>query len=447
MKNKVGITLLVLIISGCLVISAGLVVGAFFLFRAQKNYVQPTVVVTEAPGVDAQMDQIQADVEGIRGLEMNAALDRALMTTSELQEVVVNDFFKDYTDEEARQDSLVLSTLGLVEYGFDLLPFYKDLYTEQIAGFYDSEVKEMYVIADGTFGGLERMTYAHEFTHVLQDQNYDLENGLKLNDDHCEVETEYCAAVSALVEGDATLTEQYWFLQHSTDQDKNQVSEFQQNYSSPVFDSAPYYMKSDFLFPYVQGFEFVNQLYGKNKWKSVDEAYANPPVSTEQILHPEKYPLEVPAVVDLPDLLPDLPPGWIEIDKNVMGEWYTSLILSSSINEDYRLSETTAQDAADGWGGDTYGFYADQDLQNFLFAWRSTWDTREDADEFYAASLEYGKKRWGEPVEQNGQLVTWFAPIEGYITINQIYSDVMWLVSNSSEAFQGVTNMHNEFGY
>jgi hypothetical protein len=91
-----------------------------------------------------------------------------------------------------------------------------------------------------------------------------------VNTDACKADTEYCAAVTALMEGDATLSEQFWLLRYSTNLDKQQIQQFQQTYTSPVYDSAPAYMKQDFLFPYMQGFDFVNALYGKNGWQSVD---------------------------------------------------------------------------------------------------------------------------------------------------------------------------------
>ncbi len=430
MGKKISLSLVAIIISGCVLISAGLIVGAFFLLKAQKSYTPPTVEATEPPSVDAQMDKIQEQVSDIRGLEMNTELKRAMMSSAELQDVVMNDFFKDYTPEEAQQDVDVLSALGLLEADFDLLQFYIDLYSEQIAGYFDSTTKEMYVIGDAGFTGLERMTYAHEFTHVLQDQNYDLENGLKLNDDYCEKESEYCAAVSALVEGDATLTEQYWFLSDSTDQDKNDVSDFQSSYESPVYDSAPAYMKQDFLFPYQQGFTFVQALYGDNKWKSVDAAYANPPVSTEQILHPEKYPNEKPASVDLPDLAGVLGEGWTEIDRGVIGEWYTSLVLDSGIDSAFQLDSSTAADAAAGWGGDGYVYYDDASSDAFVFAWLSTWDADAEADEFFAATKQYGTLRWGSPTFENEVKIAW---PEGVSMIKN-GDQVLWLVSNNSDA-------------
>ncbi|MRR29150.1 hypothetical protein EG834_02175 [bacterium] len=430
MGKKISLSLVAIIISSCVLISAGLIVGAFFLLKAQKNYTPPTVEATEPPSVDVQMDKIQEQVSDIRGLEMNTELQRAMMTTAELQDVVMNDFFKDYTPEEAQQDVDVLSALGLLEADFDLLQFYIDLYSEQIAGYFDSTTKEMYVIGDAGFTGLERMTYAHEFTHVLQDQNYDLENGLKLNDDYCETESEYCAAVSALVEGDATLTEQYWFLSDSTDQDKSDVSDFQSSYESPVYDSAPAYMKQDFLFPYQQGFTFVQALYGEDKWKSVDAAYGNPPVSTEQILHPEKYPAEKPLTVDLPDLTGMLGDGWTEIDRGEIGEWYTSLVLGSGIDSAFQLDSSTAADAAAGWGGDGYVYYDDGASDAYVFAWQSVWDADTEADEFFAASKQYGTMRWGSPNFENEIKISW----SDGVSMIKNGGQVLWLISNNSDA-------------
>jgi hypothetical protein len=441
MGKKISLSLLAIIISSCVLISAGLIVGAFFLLKSQKNYTPPTAEPTEPPTIDAQMDKIQQQVTGIRGLEMNAPLDRSLMSTAELQDVVVNEFFKDYTAEMAKQDVDVLSAVGLLEPDFDLLQFYKDLYSEQIAGYYDSQTKEMYVISDEGFTGLERMTYAHEFTHVLQDQNYDLENGMKLNDDNCDIETEYCAAVTALVEGDATLSEQYWFLTDSTDQDKTDVSDFQSTYKSPVYDSAPAYMKQDFLFPYTQGFSFVQELYGKNKWKSIDAAYKDPPVSTEQILHPDKYPAEKPIKVDLPDLGSTLGEGWTKIDQNTMGEWYTSLILDSGINSKFQLDSATAEKAAAGWGGDTYAYYDDNNSDAYAFVWLTKWDSTQDAEEFYTSSVDYGHRRWGGPWVKMAKGVQW--QYSDSVTLNG--DQVLWVITNDSNTYDTYYNIMNTF--
>ena len=453
---------MILAISACALISAGLIVGGVFLLKAQKQYTPPTPVVstvttpnqpqaTSAPGeipanIVSQMDKIQEQVSAIRGLDLLTDLDRNLMTPDELRERVINDFFADYTDEDARQDVFVLSILGLMEDGFDLKQFYHELYSEQIAGFYDSETKEMYVIADEGFGGMERMTYAHEFNHALQDQHYDLENGLKLNDEHCKQDSEYCAAVSALVEGDSVTTEYNWFFKHGTKQDQQDLTNFQATYESPVFDSAPAFMQEDFLFPYTFGYDFVQALFSRGNQSAVDSAFGNPPVSTEQIMHPEKYPDDKPVPVEMPDLTPKVDGDWSEIEKNVMGEWYTYLIFARGRSEQFTMDDEKSRAAAAGWGGDTYAFYAPQDLSQHLFAWRSTWESQLDAEEYFNLSREYGLTRWGIPTQNSAGVVSWDSPVDGRITMRINNADVLWLIGSTDTLAKNALTTIGDFG-
>ena len=290
------------------------------------------------------------------------------------------------------------------------------------------------------------MTYAHEFTHTLQDQNYDIENGLKVNTENCKKDTEYCAAVSALMEGDASLSEYTWFAQYSTALDKQQVQQFQQTYTSPVYDSAPDYMKQDFLFPYSQGYDFVNALFSKNKWQSIDAAFLNPPVSTEQILHPEKYPNDKPIEVTVPDFTSKLGAGWKELDRNVMGEWYTSLILDAGIKPAYRLDATTAKAAATGWGGDTYVFYSDQNKNDFVMVWQSLWETTKDANEFWTASLAYGNQRWSTSQSSSDTSVTWETTDSGIVSMRKTDTQVLWTMTPSVDIQSSVLTEIGIFG-
>jgi hypothetical protein len=86
------------------------------------------------------------------------------------------------------------------------------------------------------------------------------------------------------------------------------------------------------MFPYMSGMEFAQSLFDRGGWDAIDAAYANPPVSTEQILHPDRYPADQPVTVELPDLQSVLGDGWTELYTNVLGEWYTYLILSQNID-------------------------------------------------------------------------------------------------------------------
>lgn len=424
-----------------------LVLAAFFTLAcsfqiyndlAQKSATPPAASsatpLSETPGVpvstlNQEMDQIEQQVVSIRGLQPKNAVKRDLLSTTRLRENVINDFFKDYTAEDAQDDVKELSLLGLIEPAFDINNFYIDLYSEQVAGYYDPETKEMYVISDSTFGAVEKMTYAHEYTHVLQDQTYDLRNGLKINDEYCKDHTEYCAAVQSLTEGDASLSEQIWFVNKASPNEQQEVLDFSRNYKSPVFDSAPYYMKQDFLFPYQQGLDFVMSLFTAGGWKAVDNAYKNPPVTTEQILHPEKYPSDQPVEVSLPDLTSSLGDGWREARRNVMGEWYLRLILGYGLDPQTRLSESVATSAAAGWGGDTYLLYLNDTTDQAAFVMDIRWDTPADATEFWSSLSSYGQLRWGTPVNQSSDAMEWASASFGTVRILFKGQSVIWIIA------------------
>src|SRR3989304_6057770 len=203
------------------------------------------------PDTLPDLEEIQGQVSTVRGLYPAGPLDRQLIAPEELGQRVEEDFLDEYTAEQAADDVRVLSLFGLVEPGFDLLDFHLDFYEEQVAGYYDTEIERMYVVGS-QWGGAERLTYAHEYVHALQDQTYDLEGALGYND-------EACGAVLAPTEpprGD---------------------------FSTP----PPAYIRQDFLFPYDQGLQFVRALFRQGGWAAVDAAYLDPPTTTEQILHPE----------------------------------------------------------------------------------------------------------------------------------------------------------------
>jgi hypothetical protein len=105
-------------------------------------------------GVLADMETIQSQVIGIRGLEPAGPFSRAILSREELAERVRTDFFTDYTPEDAAQDARILALLGLLEPDYDLIGLFTELYSEQILGFYDDETQ-----GDGR-GGQRRIPQA-----------------------------------------------------------------------------------------------------------------------------------------------------------------------------------------------------------------------------------------------------------------------------------------------
>lgn len=403
--------------------------------------IEPTSPSAELPAdIARQMDEIEQQVIRLRGLSPTGEVTRALLTPDELRQRVIDDFLEDYTADEARDDALTLAAFGLLEPDFDLYEFYIELFSEQVAGFYDNETRSMYVIQDQGFRGPQRLTYAHEYVHALQDLNYDFERGLHYNDEACEQDSERCAALQALIEGDASFMEIQWFTNHATPKDAAEIQEFYSNYKSPVYDSAPAFMQEDFLFPYDSGYAFVEYLYNQGGWPAVDQAYLNPPVSTEQILHPERYPDVVPIPVNLPDLEEALGDGWREIDRGVMGEWYTYLILAFGLDADARLETNKAEEAADGWGGDSYVVYHNETTDQTVMVLNTIWESNGDADEFNVAFQEYARARFGTPASTQGGITAW-QDASGYTLFRRSGEATTWILAPDQETAQAVQEL------
>lgn len=386
----------------------------------------PAPEETLPPEVIEQMEQIETEVVLLRGLQPSGPVDRTLLSEEGLRDYVVNDFFGEYTREESEDDARTLALLGLLESDFNLFDLYLDFYSEGLAGFYDPDVREMFVVQDSQFGGPERLTYAHEYAHVLQDQVFDIREGLDWSDEACEDESERCAAVQALIEGDATLLEERWLLTYASDADFQQLLDFYDSYSSPTFDSAPEYLKRDFLFPYSTGFEFVEGVFLDGGWAAVDALYANPPVSTEQILHPERYPRDTPVDLVVPELLDTLGPAWRELDRDVLGEWFTFLTLTEY------LPEELVQPAAEGWGGDYYLALSNDEEGHEVLVLGSAWDTVRDAHDFYGAFRDYGDARFGERTLSSTTRSIWESRSQ-WSSIEIIGDQTLWILAPNIE--------------
>jgi hypothetical protein len=392
-----------------------------------------------APDILAQMEEIEREVEDLRGLPRAIDLDRKTLTPEELGQKVMDDFFSDYTEEDVRQDALILNLFGLIERDYDLYDLFVELYSEQIAGFYDDETREMVVIQGEEFAGPERMTYAHEYTHALQDAQYNFNDGLKLNEENCEVDSEYCAAVTALVEGDASFTETQWFLEHASLKDKQEVLSYYQDYDSPIFDNTPVFLQEDLIFPYGKGLEFVTYLFEEGGYAAVDDAFLNPPVTTEQILHPERYPQDQPISIILDDFTSSLGAGWAEIERNTLGEWYAYLMLAEPLSSEWALPEEEAFAATEGWGGDQYLVYHQSEKDEDVLISVSEWDTQSDADEYWQAFTKYAAKRWGSASQTTSTKMVWELASETVIISRQV-DQVLWIVAPNSNLAQELGN-------
>jgi|YelNatPaOPRAMG01_1025707.scaffolds.fasta_scaffold01408_14 hypothetical protein len=211
-------------------------------------------------------------------------------------------------------------------------------------------------------------TFVHELTHIMQAQ---------LHPQWSILTFDLNKARDALNEGDASFMGDYF-------KNQTQASLTAQVLAMGVYAPNGYNLPQPSIpdavlclnyFPYTYGKEFVKALYQKGGWQLVNEAYRNPPNTTEQIMHPEKYFSAEPARNVTSTSTPD--GNWTLVKTDTYGEYFIQVMLGRWLTQD------EAEKAAAGWGGDTLSYY--EQGNDYLFTWGIKWDTKEDACEFFIA--------------------------------------------------------------
>ncbi len=314
-------------------------------------------------------------MEAIRGLEPVEIGPAELISREQLVEELTAIFDEEYPLEERERDNTVLGAFGLLEPGQDVAEIQLELLGEGVLGFYDDIDKRMVVVTDSGLDATAKLTYAHEYTHALQDAAF----GLDSLETDAVGEDDRGLARTALIEGDANTTMLAWAFAHLTQAEIFELQEM----PLPDTSNIPSWMVAQLEFPYLDGQAWVTQLAGDPfapDFSEVDAAYADPPSSTEQVIHVEKWDSrEEPIPVELPDLATALGAGWEEIDATPVGEATIGIVL-----EHFGVSAAVADAAADGWGGDRSLVVAHTD-GNFALAWRLVWDGPADGAEFAQA--------------------------------------------------------------
>jgi len=244
-------------------------------------------------------------------------------------------------------DEAVLKLLQLIPRNVDYVKTIDTLLAGAVLGFYDDETKELYVGAGSATGAIDVATksvLAHEMTHALTDQQFDFGKATRALDD--QNLSEQSAAFSAVIEGDAELVRTTWEDQHLTAAERAEAAKGGSD-DSGAYAKVPPYLVHSLRFPYDQGLAFVRNRYQAGGFAEVDNTYRKPPVSTEQILHPELY---AAAQGWTAPPLPDLPAatGCGKVETGTLGEFDMGEVLAR------QLPAADSRKAAVGWNGDAY---------------------------------------------------------------------------------------------
>ncbi|MGI8907243.1 MAG: hypothetical protein ACR2IE_12220 [Candidatus Sumerlaeaceae bacterium] len=247
------------------------------------------------------------------------------------------------------------------------------LLSEQIAGLYDDKTKKLYVLADFDLSRpLAKIILAHEICHALQDQHYnfsrmplrDLENN------------DAATAALAVIEGDATILMQDYAGTSLSGSDVLKLLDVLKIDQSAL-NATPYFLRQQLIFPYLGGAEFLMKIsYQDPDLREL--AFVRVPVSTEQILHSDKYAsgdLDLPTTVSIPAIQSILGKGWKRTMRCNWGEMQIKTLF-----EVWR-EWNKAKRVGEGWDGDQFVIY--RKGEEYVYLWKTTWDTRKDATEFY----------------------------------------------------------------
>ncbi len=246
-----------------------------------------------------------------------------------------------YADQLAQ-----LRALGFVSGEVDLAKANDTLSDSGTLAYYDPGLEQVFVRGTELTPAL-RVTLAHELTHVLQDQNFDLE---RLDD----LSSGQASVLRALAEGDATKVEDAYVDQLSEADARAYEEETETSgdeATEELESSVPPILTTIFASPYILGPRLVDYLDAKGGWEAIDEALLDPPTE-EAMWDPATYQTEAGAQRTV---AVDPPSGAEVIETDEFGPtaWY--LLLAS------RLDPKVALVAVDGWGGDQYVVYRDDD--------------------------------------------------------------------------------------
>jgi hypothetical protein len=336
-----------------------------------------------------EANTIAVELTKISGMKLHRPVPCDFITKEK-----INDFLKKRVKEvakpeEIRAEELTLKKFGLVPQDFDLAKTTIDLMTEQAAAFYDYDRKKLF-ITETTPIETQEPVLAHELSHAIADQNFNLgrfiKEGRKSDDG--------AAARLAVMEGQATwlMSE---FLARKTGQTLkdspalvSMMSTLSENGAGqyPVFDSAPLYERVTLIFPYTKGMLFQNAVFQRAGLEAFAQVFRKPPISTQQVLHPEKYfDMVKPSEPELPEFKAR---GFKGLVGGTLGELEHGILL-----EQY-VSKERAAALATHWRGSSFELQENRKAARVVLLYAVEWDTADAAREYFASYREILGKKW-----------------------------------------------------
>ena len=348
----------------------------------------PATTTTDVPGqpesddLESVVAELSAFVEQERGLEFDEPVDVELADDDEFERRLLDDFEAE-DEADLRDTERIFRALGFLDGDDDLVEQFRGVISGGVVGFYDPETNEL-VVRGGSPTPYARSTIVHELTHALDDQHFEL---FRPELDDADDETGF--AFSALVEGNAVTVEEA-YQDTFTDAEQQEYDEEEASIGGGTdFSQFPEILLALIGAPYEFGPPLVDAITSHGGDEAVDQAFSEPPVSSEQVLDPSLY-LEGEQPLDVAE-----PPADGEsFDQGTFGQYLLLLLLT-----DGGVDQQEAARAAVGWGGDQYVAWRDGDETCLRVSFEG--DTGDDTTEIADALDEWASGRDGAEVTTN----------------------------------------------
>jgi hypothetical protein len=372
--------------------------GTLVFFAAPFSFAQQATsapasgiphVETSNPEFLATADEVVKEMSHITGWGLKSPLKKSIRSREDIHAYVLKQMDDEKDAKERYASARSAEVFGLIPKGFDLDSFLVDLLTEQIAGLYDPKAHEFY-IADWIPADEQRMVMAHELTHALQDQQFDIEPWVRAarpNDD-AEIARE------AVLEGSAMAGMLEYELRDKGLKLKD-LPEFDPSVfvgdlaETPILKKAPAFIKDSLMFPYFSGLTFSIDVIKSGGWPAFTSVFARPPANTQQILHPDVYfanRTPAPLKVDLPAAAPG--DDWVLLEENSLGELGWKEVLKQF------LDESRATTVAAEWDGDDYATYEQKNSKRLMLFARIRLAEIASASRFFKAYSEALERKY-----------------------------------------------------
>ena len=316
---------------------------------------------------------IESNVSGIRGLRPLYSTPTTIVTTDELIARIGS--------QPVWQTDNLPAILAAFDFVGDSLNTIDAVSKLPQTSYYDAVANEMLVAGDvGAWSALDELAYVQQYMRLLQDQHFNLD---ALNDDLLDYDARL--ALSALSLGESGYVQNlYLRTDFFTDAERNLIFE---NLNNTAAADSPSIFADEQTFREVTGLEYVQSLFTISEFGAVAAAWRSPPVSSEQVLHPQKYlDGEAPDPITLPSLDEVLGNGWTQLVDDTFGElWLHSYLLQ-------QLNDAQVETAITGWGGGRFVVYEHNSGDRLAMVLWLTWDTPEDSVEFAALYPNYPTK-------------------------------------------------------